>query len=87
MVGRRSAHVAAGHKREALERWRGESTRDEANPHRTPSRAARGGGRGPVTVGYYSGAEGGTRTPTPLRALDPESSASANSATSAPSSE
>jgi hypothetical protein len=29
------------------------------------------------------GAEAGTRTPTPLRALDPESSASANSATSA----
>ncbi len=29
------------------------------------------------------GAEGGTRTPTPLRVLDPESSASANSATSA----
>src|SRR2546426_6888500 len=30
-----------------------------------------------------SGAEGGTRTPTPLRAHDPESCASANSATSA----
>src|SRR5438876_5800606 len=30
-----------------------------------------------------NGAEAGTRTPTPLRALDPESSASANSATSA----
>jgi hypothetical protein len=29
------------------------------------------------------GAEGGIRTPTPLRALDPEPSASANSATSA----
>src|SRR5207253_6445661 len=29
------------------------------------------------------GAEGGTRTPTPLRAHDPESCASANSATSA----
>ena len=29
------------------------------------------------------GAEEGTRTPTPLRALDPESSASTNSATSA----
>ncbi len=33
----------------------------------------------------FLGAEAGTRTPTPLRALDPESSASANSATSAPS--
>ena len=31
----------------------------------------------------FLGAEAGTRTPTPLRALDPESSASANSATSA----
>src|SRR5215813_238695 len=31
----------------------------------------------------FSGAEGGTRTPTPLRAHDPESCASANSATSA----
>src|SRR5207253_9242913 len=31
----------------------------------------------------FFGAEAGTRTPTPLRALDPESSASANSATSA----
>ena len=30
-----------------------------------------------------TGAEGGTRTPTPLRAHDPESCASANSATSA----
>ena len=40
-----------------------------------------------LTQRIISGAEGGTRTPTPLRALDPESSASANSATSAPSSE
>jgi hypothetical protein len=31
----------------------------------------------------FLGAEGGTRTPTPLRAHDPESCASANSATSA----
>src|SRR5262249_36955819 len=39
-----------------------------------------------MLVGNYVerfGAEAGTRTPTPLRALDPESSASANSATSA----
>ena len=34
-------------------------------------------------VTELSGAEGGTRTPTPLRAHDPESCASANSATSA----
>ena len=31
----------------------------------------------------FSSAEGGTRTPTSLRTLDPESNASANSATSA----
>jgi hypothetical protein len=30
--------------------------------------------RSRLTVRYYGGAEGGTRTPTPLRALDPESS-------------
>ena len=38
-----------------------------------------------ISMRESCGAEGGTRTPTPLRALDPESSASANSATSAPS--
>ena len=38
---------------------------------------------GAVEVIDLSGAEGGTRTPTPLRAHDPESCASANSATSA----
>ncbi len=44
------------------------------------------GGRleiGAPEVVEFSGAEGGTRTPTPLRAHDPESCASANSATSA----
>ena len=46
---------------------------------------ASGRGRSGLTVRDSGGAEGGTRTPTPLRALDPESSASANSATSAPS--
>ena len=42
-------------------------------------------GRGPGDAGktLNNGAEGGTRTPTSLRSLDPESSASANSATSA----
>jgi hypothetical protein len=43
-------------------------------------------GRDPQTgrgIPEVVGAEAGTRTPTPLRALDPESSASANSATSA----
>ena len=38
---------------------------------------------GAMEVIELSGAEGGTRTPTPLRAHDPESCASANSATSA----
>ena len=43
------------------------------------------GGQSPLLwkAGGQSGAEGGTRTPTPLPVLDPESSASANSATSA----
>src|SRR5262245_18203912 len=31
-----------------------------------------GSGERGLTVQYYGGAEGGTRTPTPLRALDPE---------------
>ena len=41
--------------------------------------------RGPISVGatYRESTEGGTRTLTPLRELDFESSASANSATSA----
>ena len=40
-------------------------------------------GRQPPRPSVSCGAEGGIRTPTPLRELEPESSASANSATSA----
>ena len=72
----RYAHVGEGLKRDAVEAL--------ARGERLVRYRGSDGGYG-LTMRESDGAEGGTRTPTPLRALDPESSASANSATSAPS--
>ena len=85
----RYAHVGEGHKRAAVEALaRGERLVRLSTGMRTERPKAlltlvEGGN---LSACYIGGAEGGTRTPTPLRALDPESSASANSATSAPAS-
>src|SRR5262249_19033857 len=83
----RYAHLAPDHLRREIARTdRPRLALMGAGPAATPvglagRSSARGGTLGLVRVSV--GAEGGTRAPTPLRAHDPESCASANSATSA----
>jgi integrase len=79
----RYAHLAPEHLRQEMAKTEGPiaaafSTRSAHEPGATVD-----SGGDALEVSESLGAEGGTRTPTPLRAHDPESCASANSATSA----
>ena len=90
VTGALAGPLAADGRSGAMRFTEGAPDAASARPRNPPStttaadlRAARPRGECRPTRATSDGAEGGTRTPTPLRALDPESSASANSATSA----
>jgi hypothetical protein len=76
----RYSHLAPEYLRQEIEK-----TERRASAHDSTQRDAGAGYTRKTAVETIDslGAEGGTRTPTPLRAHDPESCASANSATSA----
>ncbi len=78
----RYAHLAPEHLRQEMAKTEGSGASLSTRSAHSAAGEVQSGGGG-LEVPESLGAEGGTRTPTPLRAHDPESCASANSATSA----
>ena len=79
----RYAHLAPEHLRQEMAKTEGPMAAGFSTQSAQRLGATVDSGSDTSEVSESLGAEGGTRTPTPLRAHDPESCASANSATSA----